>query len=209
MLDEQTKQQIKELFSRMEDSVELVFFSKQNCNYCGEIKNLLEELSSLTDKLKVSFYSFEENGEAVKAYNADDAPLIIIKGKNKGELRFYGIPAGHEFGPFLLTLIDASLGDTQEVGEDIKEEIKSLENDITFKVFVTPTCPYCPRAVRLAYTFALLNPNSKAYVYEAIEFPDLATRYNVRGVPKTVINETLQLEGAYPPDIVLKKIKEL
>lgn len=37
-----------------------------------------------------------------------------------------------------------------------------------------------------------------ADVIEAIEFPHMSQKYSVRGVPKTVVNETGEMEGAYP-----------
>jgi glutaredoxin len=63
-------------------------------------------------------------------------------------------------------------------------------------VFVTPTCPYCPRASRLAHTMAPESPRVRADVIE--EFPSPADRYGVRGVPKIVLNEPRGFEGALP-----------
>ena len=56
------------------------------------------------------------------------------------------------------------------------------------QAFVTPTCPYCPRAVLAAYRLALANPNVVAEGVEASEFPQLAQRYRISGVPDTVID---------------------
>ena len=210
LLDEETRRQVAELLSQMEEKIELIFFSTLGkCQYCTDIKNLIEELAEISDKIEIKHYVLEKDTDKAKEYGVEAAPQMIIKGKNKGEIRFYGIPSGHEFGAFLLTLLDVSRGDTNELTDDLKEEVKNLDKELNFKVFVTPTCPYCPAAVRLAYSFALLNPKVKAEAYEAVEYGDVATMYNVRGVPKTVVNEKIQFEGAYPPDIVLKKIKEL
>ncbi len=51
----------------------------------------------------------------------------------------------------------------------------------------------------LAVSFAIANPNIRATVIEATEFPDLTQRYQVRGVPRTVINDGEAIEGAIPP----------
>ena len=50
----------------------------------------------------------------------------------------------------------------------------------------------------LAVSFAIANPQIRATVIEATEFPDLAQRYQVRGVPRTVINDAEAIEGAIP-----------
>ena len=47
---------------------------------------------------------------------------------------------------------------------------------------------------------AFANPNITAVAVEATEFPDLARRYRVSGVPKTVVNDTIEILGALPPD---------
>jgi predicted DsbA family dithiol-disulfide isomerase len=52
---------------------------------------------------------------------------------------------------------------------------------------------------------AFANPNITALAVEATEFPDLARRYRVSGVPKTVVNETTEILGALPPDIYIEQ----
>ncbi|MFO8061375.1 MAG: thioredoxin family protein, partial [bacterium] len=67
---------------------------------------------------------------------------------------------------------------------------------------------YCPAAVRIAHKFAMINPNIKADMIESYEFTEMADKYNVQGVPRVVINETVSFEGALPEGDYLKKIKE-
>ncbi len=52
--------------------------------------------------------------------------------------------------------------------------------------------------MRLAQQIALENPHVSADSVEASEFRNLAARYNVYGVPKIVVNDTVQFEGALP-----------
>jgi alkyl hydroperoxide reductase subunit AhpF len=78
--------------------------------------------------------------------------------------------------------------------------IAAVGSPITVRVFTTPTCPHCPRAVTLAHEMAFAGPNVTAIAVEATEFPDLARRYMVTGVPKTVVNETVEILGALPQD---------
>lgn len=61
----------------------------------------------------------------------------------------------------------------------------------------------------MAYAMAWENSLIKADVVEAQEFPALAQRYNVMAVPKTVINDSVELLGAYPEDVVLAKLLEV
>jgi predicted DsbA family dithiol-disulfide isomerase len=52
---------------------------------------------------------------------------------------------------------------------------------------------------------AFLNPTITAAAVEASEFPDLARRYRVTGVPKTIVNEEIEILGALPPDAFIEQ----
>jgi glutaredoxin-like protein len=86
------------------------------------------------------------------------------------------------------------------------EALSRLAAPLRIQVFVTPTCPYCPRAVLLAHKMALASDMVTAEMIDATEFPELADRYEVYGVPKTVINETIQIEGAVPESALMAQL---
>jgi hypothetical protein len=54
--------------------------------------------------------------------------------------------------------------------------------------------------VSLAHEMAFANPHITSHAFEATEFPDLARRYRVTGVPKTVVNDEVEILGALPQD---------
>src|SRR2546429_8637803 len=80
------------------------------------------------------------------------------------------------------------------------DRIAAVATRTKVHVFTTPTCPHCPRAVAVAHEMAFANPNITAFAVEATEFPDLARKYGVNGVPKTVVNDAVEILGALPPD---------
>ena len=55
---------------------------------------------------------------------------------------------------------------------------------------------YHVKEKRLAHKLAVENPHITADAIEATEFPELVQRYNIYGVPKTVINDRVEVEGA-------------
>ena len=86
-----------------------------------------------------------------------------------------------------------------ELAPATREKLKELRAPVNLQVFVTPTCPYCPRAVLTAFRFAMESKLVTAAMVEATEFPQLANKYQVSGVPHTVIGESPQpMIGAYP-----------
>jgi predicted DsbA family dithiol-disulfide isomerase len=63
--------------------------------------------------------------------------------------------------------------------------------------------------VSLAHEMAFANPNITAYAVEATEFPDLASRYMVNGVPKTIVNDEIEILGAVPQDEFIEQALQL
>ncbi len=120
-------------------------------------------------------------------------------------LRFFGIPSGYEYSSLIEAILDVSKGKTG-LNQKTKDALKTIDKDIHIQVFVTPTCPYCPLVVHLGHQFALESPRIRADMVESTEFPHVAHKYNVFGVPKTVINENIFLDGAVPEETFLENV---
>ncbi len=61
----------------------------------------------------------------------------------------------------------------------------------------------------LAYQLAIESDLVTADMVEVIEFPHLATKYQVMGVPRTVMNETVHIEGAVPEPMLMREFAKL
>lgn len=197
IIDDNTKQQLKNAFENLKDPVVLHFFKGKECLYCNQIEEILTILEDISPKISVKIYDFEKDKQIAENMNIKMHPAIIIHGLKPYNVRFFGIPSGYEFSTFIEDIIYASIGYVQ-MPEDLKKKIKAVDKPLHLQVFVTPTCPYCPRMVSLVHKMAFLNPNITADMIEAIEFPDLSNQHSVTGVPKTVINGTKSIIGAYP-----------
>ena len=214
VLNDQIVKQIKEAFEAVQEPVQVLFFgSKDNCDYCTEAKQLLEEVTALHDKLDLSVYDIQEHADVANKFNVANAPGIVIAAKDNAEvtnlgIQFSGIPSGHEFSTLINDIIIVSKRDSG-LSETTREFLRNLDKPLLLQVFVTPTCPYCPRAVLLAHQMAMENPQMiRAEGVEATEFPELANRFNVRGVPQTVINSGAgSLVGAAPEQNLLAEIQ--
>jgi len=177
--------------------------AEQECVYCKETRQLLEEIAELSDKINLKILDFSAEQDKAKAMDVNRVPALIIGENNR--VRFFGIPSGYEFTSLLEAIIDDSRG-TTDLSAETKNSLSALTNDIHIQVFVTPTCPYCPSAVRLAHQVAAQSPKVKADMVEATEFPHLSQKYSVYGVPKTVFNEDLSLEGAVPEHVFMEHL---
>jgi len=209
-LREDDKEFIKGKLSQMDSRVKIVYFTQElECQFCKETRQLLEEIVELSDKLDLEVFNFQIDKDKAQRYGIDKIPAIAMvkeDGMDYG-IRFYGIPSGYEFMSLLEDIIDVSNGEHSFNKEQL-EEITSITKPVHIQVFVTPTCPYCPSAVRIAHRLAIASDEIKADMVEVTEFPYLATKYNVRGVPKSIINESVSIEGAVPESVFISKVKE-
>ncbi len=213
LLNEQVISQIRQSFEQMKEPVQILFFGSQdNCEYCADTRQLLEEVAGIDEKVGLNFYDIKENADMAAKFNIDRVPAIVIAAKD-GDLvtdfgiQYSGIPAGHEFGTLINDIVLVS-GRDSGLSAEAREYLKNLNKPLHLQVFVTPTCPHCPRAVLLAHQMAMENPAMiRAEGVEATEFPELANQFNVRGVPQTVINAGVgTVIGAMPEKNLLAEI---
>lgn len=214
------KKQIEALLKeKMTEKVELDLFIKKNskilipgkpaeeCPYCDAIVEMFEELSVISDKIGYTVHEIGNETEKDASAGVEHVPAIVFNGRKKGRMVFYGIPSGYEFASLLEVLGAVSSGDNPVFTPEMVSWLEGLEKELDFKVFVTPTCPYCPAAAVSALLAAKLNKKISAEVYEVSEFSEVGRKYHVEGVPKTVINDKIEIVGGYPENTLREKIE--
>ncbi len=155
----------------------------------AELALLLGELAALSPRLKLT---------SEEVANGNLPSLTISSPKTRGKLRYVGLPAGHEMATLIAAIMDAGVaGDLMP--PEVAARIEGIEHPVHIQVFVTPSCQYCPQQARVAYQLAIVSAKVSTDVVEIEEFPELMNKYQVRGVPHTVVNETESLLGASPP----------
>jgi glutaredoxin-like protein len=208
MLQDRDKPRVRERLAAMTGPVTLVNFTQETeCQFCRETRELLEDLVGLNDHLRLEVYDLVADADKAKEYGVDKIPATVLIGRKDYGIRYYGVPAGYEFASLLEDILMVSAGDSG-LAETTRERLKALTDPVHLQVFVTPTCPYCPGAVRLAHQFAMETEQVTSDMVEATEFPELSVRYQVMGVPKTVANEESAAEGMMPEEEFLEKVLE-
>jgi glutaredoxin-like protein len=200
------QERLREAFGEMTRPVRLLFFTQTlGCETCLQTRQILDELPVLSERITVEEVNFILDAEKAKQYEIDRVPAVALVGQDDAgaerdsKIRFLGAPSGYEF----MSLIQAILlvgGRPSILSEASLQRVAEVTTPTKVHVFTTPTCPHCPRAVSVAHEMAFANPNITAFAVEATEFPDLARRYQVTGVPKTVVNDSVEILGALPPD---------
>jgi len=199
LLNKEVQNQVRQALAAMAAPVRLLMFTQGRggtleCDFCAETRQRVEEVADAT---------------LAEAYRIDKIPALAILAdgpvpKDYG-IRMYGIPSGYEFGTLLEDILMVSRGDPQ-LSPKTLDALKRLTEPVHIQVYVAPTCLYCLRAVRLAHKLAMASDLVTANMVEATEFPHLANRYHVYGVPRTVINEMIHIEGAVPEGAWVPKL---
>lgn len=174
----------------------------------GELVSaVLRELASTTPRVKVEEIDASREPERATALVGELLPATVLTSPTaKGKLVFYGVPAGHEMAALISTIVELGMV-LETVPEEVGQRIRALPEPVHIKVFVTPSCPHCPGMTRAAFQLAIYFDNVRADVIEIQEFPELAQEYEVRGVPKTVINDKAALMGAVPGGVLIETIE--
>jgi glutaredoxin-like protein len=174
---------------------------------CDEARALLTEVATLSDELHLRIHDVTTDPSAAHAAGVDarHLPVLVLTGAARGRVRFLGTPTGFELGTLLSALLHVSSGESG-LAAATDQGLAELADDVHIRVFVTPTCPFCPGAARTAIQMATVSPHVTADLIEANEFADLADRYRVRGVPKTVMNDSVAFVGAQPETQFLRHV---
>lgn len=168
--------QLNAVFARMANSL-ILKVQLDDRPVSTELKNYMEELASLTDKLSVEISRGGEDAPCVRVCRAD--------GSETG-LAFHGVPGGHEFTSFVLGLYNAA-GPGQPLDTDVRAAVGALGKK-EMQVLVSLSCTMCPELVTAAQRIAAENSNVTAEVYDLTHFPALRDKYNVMSVPCLVVN---------------------
>ncbi len=148
LISDKDQQALRDLFAkRLRQDVTLTYFTQhdsvlsvpgQECAYCRETRELLEDLEGLSDKLHLEVKDFVRDEVEAKQLGITRIPAIVLSGQNKGKVRFFGVPAGYEFSTLVEDLMTVSSGEP-ELLDSTKQALDALQQDLHIQVFVTPT----------------------------------------------------------------------
>src|SRR6516225_7874043 len=147
-LSPETQTEIKKIFEELAGDVRLMFFTQrdspliipgEDCPTCKDTRTLLEEVVALSEKLHLEIHEVSANGEIAREYGIDRVPALIMTADGvKGKVRYFGLPSGYEFSVLLGSLVDVSKAES-DLSEDTMKVLDTLDKDLHFQVFVTPT----------------------------------------------------------------------
>jgi glutaredoxin-like protein len=209
LLSEQDRQTVRGHLAVIEEPVTLLFFTQTIAapETAQVARQVLDEIVSLSDQLTLEEVNFVLDRDRAAQYGIEQIPaIVLLKRGQDTRIRFLGAPAGYEFMSLIEAVILAGTNDSGLAPESRALVAAHVKTPLDVQVFVTPTCPHCPRAVTLAHRLAAESPLIRASCVEATEFMDLARKFRVTGVPKTVVNESIEILGAVPEDEFVRAV---
>ncbi len=139
LINDKDRELLRGEFEKLARPVKLVLFlDQEDCTYCTETKQLLEEIVSLSPQLSLESYDIRTEQEKAREFKIDKVPAtVVMNGKDYG-IRYFGIPAGYEFGSLIDDILDVSKGESG-LAAATKAALAQLSQPLHFQVFVTPT----------------------------------------------------------------------
>ena len=195
MLDDTLKSQLGAYLERVTLPIEMVASLGDDDN-SAQMRDLLQTIQSLrADKITVS-------------YDGTDARKPSFSLKRAGtdtSLRFAGLPLGHEFTSLVLALLWTG-GHPPKVEQDVIDQIKALDGDFNFEVYMSLTCHNCPDVVQALSLMAILNPKVKTTVIEGGAFQDEVNAREIMAVPSVYLNGALFGNGRMLVEEIVAKL---
>ncbi|WP_348683586.1 alkyl hydroperoxide reductase subunit F [Acidovorax soli] len=195
MLDEQLKTQLSAYLERVQQPFELVA-SLNDSDTSREMLELLQTIQSLrSDKI-----TLRTDGN-----DARKPSFTLQRTGSTSQLRFAGLPLGHEFTSLVLALLWTG-GHPPKVEADVIEQIQALEGDFNFEVYMSLTCHNCPDVVQALALMAILNPQVKTTVIEGGAFQQEVTERGIMAVPMVYLNGQEFASGRMTVEEIVAKL---
>jgi glutaredoxin-like protein len=210
LLSESDRQTVRTHLAAITQPVTLLFFTQTfgAPETVTIAKQVLDEVVSLSEDVSIEEANLILDKERAAQFGIGHIPaIVLLRNGEDTRMRFLGAPAGYEFMSLIQAVILAGTTDSGLSAQTRAAIAERVTAPLDIKVFVTPTCPHCPRAVTLAHRMAVESPYITATCVEATEFFDLSQQHRVTGVPKTVVEgTTVEILGALPEDAFVAEI---
>ena len=195
MLDAGTKAQLKSYLDRITQPVEIVA-SLDDSKASTDLQSLLKDVADSSPLVKV----IESRDDSHRKPS-----FSINRPSQSNGPRFAGLPMGHEFTSLILALLQVG-GYPPKVEQAVLEQIRALEGDFEFEIYISLTCHNCPDVVQALNLMAVQNPRIKTTMIDGSLFQDEVKERQVMAVPTVFLNGTEFGQGRMSLEEILAKI---
>jgi len=138
-LKEKDREKLKNAFKDIEKDVKIVMFTQEmECQHCEMTRTMLEEVSSLSDKVIFEVHDFVAEADLAKKYRVDKIPATVLLGDKDYGIHFYGVPAGYEFNVLIEDIMDVGKRDPG-LSKEVMAELDKIDRPVHMQVLISPT----------------------------------------------------------------------
>ncbi|GAA5166379.1 alkyl hydroperoxide reductase subunit F [Viridibacterium curvum] len=194
MLDANLKEQLAGYLQRVTQPFEIIA-SLDDSDSAREMHELLQEVAALCDKI-----TLRTDGQAARK------PSFALKRIGSDtSLTFAAIPMGHEFTSLVLALLWTG-GHPPKVEDGVLDQIRALDGDFNFEVYMSLTCHNCPDVVQALTLMSIYNPKVKTVIIDGGLFQDEVTQREIMAVPAVWLNGKSFNSGRVTVEELLAKL---
>ncbi len=208
ILNRTVQDQLGIVFQQLPRNIPLYLFAQVGNNdiFTQAARQLIRAFREITPKIELREYDLDH--DLAKKWDVYRSPTILFDPEHY-PIRWLGAPMGEEGRTFLEALLLIGKGNSNLSDQALKV-LDKIESKRDIKVFVSPTCPYCPQQAVNALKTVVEKPELISLEIIDIQCnPDLAGRYSAQSVPQTYANEVLIAQGAQPEELFVLSLEKM
>ena len=175
MLDADLKAQLSAYMEKLQQPIELVA-SLDDSDKSRELGELLRDIASTSDRISV-----REGDDPRKP------SFAIVRAGTDVQVRFAGIPMGHEFTSLVLALLQVG-GHPVKIEEELANQVRDLEGEFVFETYMSLSCQSCPDTVQALNAMSVLNSNIRHVAIDGALYQDEVEAREIMSVPTVFLN---------------------
>lgn len=209
LLSESDRNALQRKFSMgMRDEVTLLLFVDEGSAISKELVDFVQLIAAFSPRIRVEVEKADGGkNQRMKDMKVENTPCMILVKGDFSRLRYFGVPAGYEMPPITDAIAELS-STVSPLSPKARTALSTVRRKANIKVFVLQTCPFCPTVVRHAYRAAMGSSKVSAEIIDSSVFTDLALRHSVMGVPKVILNDSVDITGAVQEAEFFEKLRE-
>jgi len=208
MASEAYLRQLRKTFEQLPNDIPLLLFADKGGDdvFAQATRQVIRAFRELSPRITLKEYDLHH--ELARTHHVEGSPTLLIA-PDRYDIRWRGAPMGEEARTFLEILLLVGLGKSN-LNEQSRKVIRRIDSPRRVKVFVSPTCPYCPQQAVNAVKAAVELPELVSLEIIDIQCePELANQYSAQSVPQAFANDVLIGHGAQAEEVFALSLQKL
>lgn len=200
--------QLRATFAKMPNDIPLLLFTEKAKDdvFAQANRQVIRAFRELTDK--ITLHEYDLSHDMARKHNVTVSPTLVIA-PDLYNIRWIGAPMGEEARTFLELLMLVGSGNSNASEQSLKV-LERIDAPRHVKVFISPSCPYCPQEAVNGVKAAVARPDLISLELIDIQCrPDIAQQYAAQSVPMAYANEVLIGQGAQAEEVFMSSLQKL